>query len=291
MRRPEVPQRQDEERQAHAVAEEADHEAAEEGTGRGERCTLCEREEEVDRSGDETLCHRDLHRVGDRELAGQVVVDAPAQARPGDEERAPTRAYSSACPGEDGGARKDHHRAREDPPIDVLAEHEPGDRERGEAFEVEEQGGGRRPGAGEPEHQQHGSEDAAEENDRREPGQVRAPERRFPAPLSPAAQPRLHEREPEASAEVEDAGKEPGLDRAEEELGQGRARAEEHGGGEGERHPGEAVHGRHGIILPPPADLVMPAERPFALPVARLRGFPFGRDGRAAMILFAHCRC
>src|SRR3954451_25116525 len=84
-----------------------------------------------------------------------------------------------------------------------------------------------------------------EKDDRGEPGHVSALQRRFLGPFPKPMQPRPHKREPEAGTEVKDTGEEPRVYCAQEELGQGRARAEERGGGKRERYPREAVHGSH----------------------------------------------
>jgi hypothetical protein len=78
-------QAQDEQGQAHPVAEEADH-------GGGECRTRQERQGQVDAARDQAFDHRDLYRVGRGELAGEVVVDAPGQARSGNEECPPAQA-------------------------------------------------------------------------------------------------------------------------------------------------------------------------------------------------------
>ena len=150
------------------------------GPDAGSDALLHERQQEIDRPGDEALDHRDLHRIGGRQLARQVVVDSPAQAGAGDEKCTPVEADiappvqdSDDCTGEDRG------RSESDPSVDVLLEHEPSDRERGEALEVEQQCRGGSPRAGETQHQQHRSDDAAEQDHRRQPRQVRTSQRGF----------------------------------------------------------------------------------------------------------------
>ena len=68
--------------------------------------------------------------------------------------------------------------ARQQAAVDILAEDQPGDRHRGEALEIEQQGR-RRIGAGEAEHQQQRPDHAAGEHDGGEPGQVSAAQRRL----------------------------------------------------------------------------------------------------------------
>ena len=69
--------------------------------------------------------------------------------------------------------------AERDAAIDILAEHEPGESQREQPFEIEQQraaGGGRRAS---PSHEQHRRDDAAGEHRRGEPRQIGAPQRRL----------------------------------------------------------------------------------------------------------------
>ena len=75
------------------------------------------------------------------QLARQVVVDAPGEAGAGDQQRARDRADACALPGQQRRAGEDGERAEQQPAVDVLAEHHPGDGQRGEALEIEQQRG------------------------------------------------------------------------------------------------------------------------------------------------------
>ena len=99
-----------------------------------------------------------------------------------------SRAIAGGGQREGERARADGGHAEGDPRVDVLAEHDPGD-ERGEdALEAQQQPGLRRVAGGEPGHEQDGSDHAAGEDGRAQPGPVRAAEALRAAARSAAQQ-------------------------------------------------------------------------------------------------------
>ena len=180
-------------------------------------------------------------------LRDRLLSNSPAQAGASDEKCTPVEADMAARPGQDDCTGEDRGRSESDPSVDVLLEHEPSDRERGEALEVEQQCRGGSPRAGETQHQQHRSDDAAEQDHRRQPRQVRTSQRGFDCRCPEAMRPWPDKRQPEASAQIQDTREKPRIDGTEEKLGQGRARAEQRGGSEGEGHSGPKMRRGHSV--------------------------------------------
>jgi hypothetical protein len=170
--------------------------------------------------------------------AGQVVVDPPAQAGRRDQQAAPVDS-GPPLPGQEHGAGEDRERPGEEPAVHVLSEQQPGDPHGRQGFEVQEQRGAGGVGAGEAEHQQQRPDGAADQDHQRQPRQVAAAQRSLGRREGGAR--RADRGEADAGAEVEQAGHHPRIDLAEQQLGEGRAGAEQEGGEERERDAG-AVH-------------------------------------------------
>src|SRR5262245_10404201 len=210
-------QRQHEEDEAESVAQEPDQSGdgklsrrkAESETGRES-----ERQDEVHATGDEALQHGDQDRVEQGDLAGQIVVDGPGEAGPRNGQRTQQAAIAGTdrlnswgpgpWPGEDDRPRGHSRHAEGDPPVDILAEDEPGDERGQDRFKVEEQRGGGGPGETEPGQEQNGAEHAAGEDRPQEPGPVRPARRGLPGKAGPKQPPGEPEQsEPDAAAEIE----------------------------------------------------------------------------------------
>ncbi len=174
----EAAQGEDEEGQAHAIAEEADRPDPKQRGRSRQAGPVRQREQQVDGAGDESLQHRDRNRIGRGKPAREIIVDAPAQARSGDEQRAQLE-RRMALPGQQHRPAENRERAEKQAPIHVLAEQHPGDAHGRQAFEVEQQRRAGRAGAGEAEHQQHRPGDPARRHDSGQPWQIRAPQRRL----------------------------------------------------------------------------------------------------------------
>lgn len=83
-----VAQCQDKQRETEAIADEAHAQCDQRRRYGRQRGARPKRERKVDRAGNEALQFYDLQRVGQRDLAGQIIVQAPGNARAGDQERA-----------------------------------------------------------------------------------------------------------------------------------------------------------------------------------------------------------
>jgi hypothetical protein len=92
---------QHEEREAYAVAEEADDTGGQHRPGRRQSRALEQRQNEIDRPRHQTLEHGGLHRVRRRELASEVVVNSPSQAGAGDHQRSEIDGNASPLPREE----------------------------------------------------------------------------------------------------------------------------------------------------------------------------------------------
>jgi hypothetical protein len=100
-----VAERDDEQHQADPVGEEPDGHRGGDVPDRGQLRAEGEREDEVDRPRDAALDRGEPRGVVERDFAGEVVVDAPAQARAEDREGRPGAAELDPLrDGEDDGA-------------------------------------------------------------------------------------------------------------------------------------------------------------------------------------------
>ena len=121
-------------------------------------------------------------------------------------------------PGEQDRAGKDRHRAQEDAAIDILPKHNPGDRHRGEALGIEQEG----PGGGRSErqapHEQGRAENAAEQYNCAKPGEVACAQRRLGAPETKQTASRYDQCEAGTRAEIKQPGKQQRIGDAEEQL-------------------------------------------------------------------------
>lgn len=86
-RRPQMAQRQNEEREAGAIAEKAEDTGGEERRRRGPGAAPERGEAEIDAARREPFHHRDIQRIGARKLARQIVVDRPGERRACDRQR------------------------------------------------------------------------------------------------------------------------------------------------------------------------------------------------------------
>ena len=245
-----VPQPDDEQHEAQPVGDEAEDQRGAGGAQRRELRAEHEREDEVRRTGDRALDRDEPGRVRQRDLAGQVVVERPARARPDDRERGPHAGdlRLRGRHGDDDGTGDDRGHPQDDAPARRLTEHDPGDHGRQDALGVEQQRRPRGRHRGQAEHQQHRAGDPAGGDGADEPRHLVAGEpdarRAADQPPDPHAQ---------AGADVQQAGQQPRADLTEQELGQRRARTEQHGRQQGGADPGvpEAARGvAHGPMIP-----------------------------------------
>ena len=82
-----VSQRQNEQHQAEAVTDRADKSGNRECCVVGNVDALPQSKQKIDGAGRQALHHRDLHGIAEGNLAGQVVVQRPAQAGAGNRNR------------------------------------------------------------------------------------------------------------------------------------------------------------------------------------------------------------
>ncbi len=225
-------QREHEQGKAHSVADEADQPAQEDFERAGERSSRPQPQQQIDGSRDQSFPLHDLQRIGERNLAGEIVVDAPRDAGADDGERA-GEAFDRrrSRPRHRGRAGDETGHAERDAPIEVLVKDEPRQQRRGRALDRQQQGrgGGRR--AREPEHQQHRAGDAAQGNRAGEPSVILARERLLPRGgcIQDWRRQSTQQRDADARAAVEEAGQNHGVHDPEQRLGRGRGDAEQGG--------------------------------------------------------------
>lgn len=85
---PREPKTEREQRKAYADAKEAEHSSGGDKAEGRQRCARDESKAKIDRARDQPFDHRDLHRVGSGQLAGQIVVHAPREASRRNQHRA-----------------------------------------------------------------------------------------------------------------------------------------------------------------------------------------------------------
>ncbi len=163
----------------------------------------------------------------------------------GDQQPAEIEAERLAVPGQHHRPGQNRRRADQQTPIDILAKHQPGDGHGGEALEIEQQRSGGGTGLRKAEHKQQRAEHAAEDDDGGQPRHVAALQPRLDALQSDMAPPAMDDREPDAGPEIEDAGEQPRIDRAEQQLRQRRGSTEQDCRAKRQRHAGPEV----GVIL------------------------------------------
>lgn len=135
----EVTQRKDEQHQAHADAKKSnDGRGAPHLDGR-QPCATRQSQRQVHAPGGEPLDKRDLDGVGGRQLPGKVVVDTPCDAGCRDQNAAAIAPDTLSLPGQNDGSGENRQSTGQQPPIDVLAERDPGDTHRSQSLEVEQQ--------------------------------------------------------------------------------------------------------------------------------------------------------
>ena len=148
-----------------SIAEAADHQRAEDGPPSG-RATENEADREVGASGHDALDEGDVGGGELVEVRGHGVVDTPAQARPGDQQR--TDAQVTAAGPAEHAARDDDERSPDNnTSAEVLAEDEEREDSREDQFEVEQQRRCRRRGVAQACREQDRTHSAAD--DHREP--------------------------------------------------------------------------------------------------------------------------
>jgi len=165
--RTEVAQSQYEKRQANAIAEEPDDSGRGKGPLFGQLRAVGKAQRSIDDTSGNTLDHGDLERIGGAELAGQVVIDAPADAGSDDKRSAPAHGYRrTVCwPGQYERTGEYGHGAGKHPAIDILTEEDPGDRHGGEALGIEKKRTGATRYGRQSCHQQRRTENATEQDD------------------------------------------------------------------------------------------------------------------------------
>ena len=181
-RGPEMTKRGDEQGEAHPVTEEPDDAGCEELRDGRDVGSDRQRQQKVDRPGDEALECRDLNRIGRGELAGSGCRPFPQQTQAAAIRSAPTS--SEALPRHDRrtAPAQDCGGAWKKPPNDVLAEHQPSDGSIDLSPDLQGSRAARRSGGVGPreaEHQQERTRHPAGQNYCAEPRQVGPPLRGF----------------------------------------------------------------------------------------------------------------
>ncbi len=255
-RRAQVSQREHEAQEAHAVAEQPDEEADSDHRAAGPPGAERERDGEVDRASDRALDRDDQARVGVGDLAGEIVVDRPAQARDRDRDGPCDRRSAVHLPGprEDRAGHEHEAHARGQSTIDLLAEDAPRDKRGEDRLEVEQERrdpGRRRAKAVE---QREGPEHAAKEGGARQPTGVASNE---PGAAAREAQ---REREADSRAEVQERREQRRRNARQQQAREGGARAKEHR--RGDRVQNASCGRRVGAALERQAPRTIPQSQP-----------------------------
>ena len=90
-RRANFPQCAHEENKADAIADEPDETARQQEAGSRQRRAPCQSETEIDDAGNKPLDAGDLDRIAGADLSRQIVVDAPGETGPRDQEIRPSQ--------------------------------------------------------------------------------------------------------------------------------------------------------------------------------------------------------
>src|SRR3954463_3821325 len=108
-------QSQHKQNQTETVTGETDYSGAKNDRCLRQDAALCQRERKIDGPGNQALDKGNLYRVRSRQLARQIIVDAPGEARAGDCQGSPTNpeAASLPRPGQQSCACQDGKRAQE----------------------------------------------------------------------------------------------------------------------------------------------------------------------------------
>jgi hypothetical protein len=205
--RTEMAQSQYEECEAHAITEEPDDSGRGKGPLSGQLRAVGKAQRSIDETGGNTLDHCDLDRIGGAELAGQVVIDAPTDAGRYDQRTASADSYypMGCWPRQYERAGEYGHGAGKHAAIDVLSEHDPGDRHGGETFGVEKKRTGPTRCGRQSCHQQRRTENTAEENDQAKPREI-APAQRRLCGSAGKADAQADDAEADSGTEIEQAG-------------------------------------------------------------------------------------
>jgi hypothetical protein len=153
--------------------------------------------------------------------AGEIIVDAPRHAGKDDQNAAPVELRAVARgfrPREQYRAGEDCHRTSKYSAIDILPKNKPGDRHRGEALGIEQQGAGRSGRERQARHKQGRSENAAEQHDRGKPRQVACAQRRLGPPKVKRTVSYFDQREARTGAEIKQPGEQQRIGDADEQL-------------------------------------------------------------------------
>ena len=105
--------------------------------------------------------------------------------------------------------------------IDIFAEDDPGDRHRGQTFDVEQKRGAGRRRVRQAEHKQHWPNDAAHTDCNGEPRDIRSPQLRFVTRLPERAAKKAIRRQTQTRAKIHQTRKHERADRIQQEFGQG----------------------------------------------------------------------
>jgi hypothetical protein len=155
-----------------------------------------------------------------------------------------------AGPRQHGGPGHDRQGAGDDPLIRFLPEHDPGDRHRADAFEIHQERAGGRIDADEAENEKQRTANAARSNRRQHPGPVFAAEPGFGSRNAPELSSELKDDKTAASAQIEETGKHPRLDRSEQHLRQRNAGAPQNRRRQGVRNTAPEMLYSQGLAQP-----------------------------------------
>jgi hypothetical protein len=111
----------------------------------------------------------------------------------------------------------------------MFPEYEPGNTHCRQAFKVEQQGRRRGGRKRQPNHQQDRADHATGKHNGRQPGNIRKAQWRFGKCRADKITTDPKRTEAQPGAEIEQTGQHPGIERAEQQFGKRRARAEQQG--------------------------------------------------------------
>jgi hypothetical protein len=138
-------------------------------------------------------------------------------------------------PVQDDSARDDAEHAERNAAIEVLLEHEPRQERREHAFQGQQKRRGGCIDANKPDQQQHGTDHAAGQDGRREPGKLTTRQPRLGQGADPPDG-QVYRQQADASATIEDAGQHPRVRRIEEDFRHRRREAEQDGRADGDEN-------------------------------------------------------
>lgn len=213
----EVAERAHEEDETDSVAKEANRRGGDDRSELWHPRTARHRDRQVNGSGGPTLERCDEHGIAGRDLARQVVVHRPRQARSAHEHRTPLESEAlPRLPREHESSSGDQCHPGGDPGVEVFAERELREQRRQEALEAQKKRRLDHGPACEAEHEEDGTGAAATDDRSREPRKIGTAQRRFPRRATKPALSEPQATESNARPQIQKPRRQPGVARREQ---------------------------------------------------------------------------